>query len=139
MRNRVMNSVRTEVDPWVKDALDHVRAAAQELHVAVSNAAAKRAGATKADLEDLAQKANAVTESAKAAFSPQNEAAKRHLTEAVTQLEATQKHIAEGLKTSGNAFQTSIKKAVTDAQAAVQKVSEAIAAKRSAASTNKPN
>lgn len=130
-------TARTAAEAKVKDALDHVRASAQELHGAMSDAAAKRAGATKADLEALAQKAKAVTEFAKASINSQNEAAKKHLTEAVGKLEATQKHLAEGAKSSGQAFETSVRKAVADARASVQKVSEAIAAKRSAASTKK--
>ncbi len=127
----------SSLDPKVKDALDHVRTAAQELHGAMSDAAAKRAGATKADLEAFAQKAKAVTETAKASISSQNDAAKKHLTDAVTKLEATQKQIAEGLKSSGQKFQTSVSKAVADARASVQKISEAVAAKRSAASAKK--
>ena len=127
----------SSLDPKVKDALDHVRTAAQELHGAMSDAAAKRAGATKADLEAFAQKAKAVTELAKASISSQNDAAKKHLTDAVTKLEATQKQIAEGLKSSGQKFQTSVSKAVADARASVQKISEAVAAKRSAASAKK--
>ncbi len=118
----------------VKDALDHVREAAQELHGTISDAAAKHGGATKADLEAFAQKAKAVTESAKASLSAQQDPAKKHLAEAVTHLEETQKHAAEGLKSSGQAFQNSIKKALADARASVQKVSEAVAAKRSAQS-----
>jgi hypothetical protein len=118
----------------VKDALDHVRAATQELHGAISDAVAKRGGATKADLEALAQKAKAVTESAKGSIGTQQEAGKKHLTEAVTHLEATQKHVAESLKSSGQAFQTSAQKALADARASAQKVSEAVAAKRSALS-----
>ena len=97
------------IDIKIKDALDNVRAAAQELHVAISDAAAKRGGATKADLEAFAQKAKAVTDSVKASIGAQNDATKKHLAEAVTALEATQKHAAEGLKSSGQAFQTSIK------------------------------
>ena len=124
-------------EPKVKDALDHVRAAAQELHGHISDAAAKRAGAAKADLEALGQKAKAVTDSAKASISSQNEAVKKHLTEAVAKLEATQTHVAEGLKASGQAFETSVAKAVADARASVQKISEAVAAKRSAASAKK--
>lgn len=131
-------TVKTAVDTKVKDVLDHIRASAQALHGAMSDAAAKPAGATKADLEAFAQKAKAVTESAKAAVSSQNDAAKKHLTEAVGKLEATQKHVAESLKSSGQAFQTSVRKAVSDARASVQKISEAVAAKRSAASTKKP-
>jgi hypothetical protein len=123
-----------KIETNVKDALDHVRAATQELHGAISDAVAKRGGATKADLEVFAQKAKAVTESAKGSISTQHEAAKKHLTEAVTDLEATQKHVAEGLKSSGQAFQTSVQKALADARASAQKVSEAVAAKRSALS-----
>jgi len=122
-----------KIDSKIKDALDNVRASAQQLHGAISDAAAKRGGATKADLEAFANKAKAVTESAKASIGAQQDVTKKHLTEAVTALEAAQKHAAEGLKNAGQAFQTSIKQAIADARASVQKVSEAVAAKRSAA------
>jgi hypothetical protein len=123
-----------KIETNVKDALDHIRAATQELHGAISDAAAKRGGATKADLEALAQKAKAVTESAKGSISTQRDAAKKHLADGVTHLEATQKHIAESLKSSGQSFQTSVQMALADARASAQKISEAVAAKRSAAS-----
>jgi uncharacterized protein (DUF885 family) len=123
-----------KIETNVKDALDHVRAATQELHGAISDAVAKRGGATKADLEVFAQKAKAVTESAKGSISTQHDAAKKHLAEAVTHLEATQKQVAESLKSSGQAFQTSVQKALADARASAQKASEAVAAKRSALS-----
>jgi exonuclease VII small subunit len=115
--------------------LDRVRAAAQELHGAISDAAAKRSGAIKSDVEAVGQKAKAVTESVKASIGVQNEATKKHLKEAVTDLEAVQMHAAEALKNSGQAFQTSIRQTLADARASVQKVSEAVAAKRSAEST----
>ncbi len=123
-----------KIETNVKDALDHIRAATQELHGAISDAAAKRGGATKADLEALAQKAKAVTESAKGSISTQRDAAKKHLADGVTHLEATQKHIAESLKGTGQSLQTSVQKALADARASAQKISEAVAAKRSAAS-----
>jgi Skp family chaperone for outer membrane proteins len=141
---RVYNSSPTgehvmgKMDTNIKDSLDHIRAATQELHGAISDAVAKRGGATKADLEALAQKAKAATESAKGSLSTQQEAAKKHLAEAITHLEATQKHITETLKSSGQAFQTSVQKALADARASAQKVSEAVAAKRSAASAKSP-
>jgi len=116
----------------IKDALDHVRAATQELHGALSDAVAKRGGATKADVEALAQKAKVAVESAKGSITTQNEAAKKHLAEAVTHLEAMQKHVAESLKTSGQAFQTAVQKTLADARASAQKASEAVAARRSA-------
>jgi uncharacterized protein YqgV (UPF0045/DUF77 family) len=115
--------------------LDRVRAAAQELHGAISDAAAKRSGAIKSDVEAVGQKAKAVTESVKASIGVQNEATKKHLKEAVTDLEAVQMHAAEALKNSGQAFQTSIRQTLADARASVQKVSEAVAAKRSAESS----
>ena len=111
--------------------LDQVRAAAQQMHAAISDAAAKRGGAIKADLEAAGQKAKSVAESVKASISAQNEATKKRLTEAVTDLEAMQKHAAEGLKSSGQAFQASIRRTLVDARASVQKVSEALAARRS--------
>ena len=123
-----------KIDSKIKDVLDNVRASAQQLHGAISDAAAKRGGVTKPDLEAFAQKAKAVTDSAKASIGAQQDVTKKHLAEAVTALEAAQKHAAEGLKSSGQAFQASINQAVADARASLQKVSEAIAAKRSAAS-----
>ena len=59
-----------KMDTNIKDVLDHIRAATQELHGAISDAAAKRGGATKADLEALAQKAKAAAEFAKASLAP---------------------------------------------------------------------
>jgi hypothetical protein len=122
-------------DTQVKDAVDKARAAAQELHKAISDAAAKRGGAAKADLQAVPQKAKAAIDSIKSSMGNQNAAAKKQLSEAVTYLEATGKHAAEGVKTSGKEFQTSVRQTIADARAAVQKVSEAVAAKRTADST----
>ena len=122
-----------KIETNVKDALDHIRAATQELHGAISDAAAKRGGATKTDLEALAQKAKAVTESAKGSISTQRDAVKKHLADGVTHLEATQKHVAESLKSSGQSFQTSVQRR-SPTRASAQKISETVAAKRSAAS-----
>jgi hypothetical protein len=121
-------------DTKVKDAVDQVRTAAQELHKAISDAAAKTGGAAKADLQAVQQKAKAATDSIKGSLGAQNAATKKSLTEAVTYLEATGKHAAEGVKSSGKEFQTSVRQTIADARAAVQKVSEAVAAKRTAES-----
>jgi hypothetical protein len=127
-----------KMDTNVKESLDHIRAATQELHGAISDAVAKRGGATKADLEAFAQKAKAAAESAKGSLSAQQDAAKKHLADAITHLEATQQHITDSLKSSGQAFQTSVQKALADARSSAQKISEAVAAKRSVASTKTP-
>jgi hypothetical protein len=122
-------------DTQVKDAVDQVRTAAQELYKAISDAAAKRGGAAKADLEAVPMKAKAAIDSIKGSVTTQNAAARKHLDEAVTFFEATRKHAADGAKTSGKEFQTAVRQTITDARAAVQQVSEAVAAKRTAAAT----
>jgi len=64
-------------------------------------------------------------------------AAKRgECTKSIKSLEATQKHAAESLKSSRNAFQTAVRKALADAHASVQSISAAVAAKRWAESTH---
>ena len=133
MGNQAVKSAPT-ADPKVKNAIDHVRAAAQELHGAISDAMTKRGGATKADLEAFGQKLKATTDSAKATLNNQNAAVKKHMSDAVSQLETTQKHVNDGLKASGKNLQTSVRQALADARASVQKISEAVAAQRSAAS-----
>src|SRR6266542_2858725 len=119
-------------DTQVKDAVDQVRSATQQLHKAISDAAAKRGGAAKADLEAVPMKAKAAIDSIKGSVATQNATAKKHLDEAVTFLEATRKHAAEGVKTTGKEFQTAVRQTIADARAAVQQVSEAVAAKRTA-------
>jgi hypothetical protein len=119
----------------VKDAVDHVRTSAQELYKAISDAAAKRGGAAKADLEAVPMKAKAAIDSIKGSVATQNADAKKHLDQAVTFFEATRKHAADGVKTSGKEFQSAVRQTIADARAAVQQVSEAVAAKRAAAAT----
>jgi hypothetical protein len=122
-------------DTQVKDAIDQVRAAAQELHKAISDAAAKRGGAAKADLEAVPMKAKAAIDSIKSSGAAANAAAKKHLDAAVTFFEATRTHAADGVKATGKEFQTAVRQTIADARAAVQQVSEAVAAKRTAAAT----
>jgi hypothetical protein len=122
-------------DTQVKDTVDQVRSATQQLHKAISDAAAKRGGAVKADLQAVPQMAKAPVDSIKGSMPAQNEAAKKRLGEAVTYLEATGKHAADGVKSSGKDFQTAVRQTIADARTAVQKVSEAVAANRTAEST----
>ena len=122
-------------DTQVKGAVDQVRSATQQLHNAISDAAAKRGGAVKADLQAVPQMAKAAVDSIKGSMTTQNEAAKKRLAEAVTYLEATGKHAADGAKSSGKEFQTAVRQTIADARAAAQKVSEAVAANRTAEST----
>jgi hypothetical protein len=118
----------------VKDALDHTRTAAQELHGALSDAAAKRGGAIKSDIEAIPLKAKAIADSLRSSLGAQSAATKRSLSEAMTYLEATGTHATEAIKSSGQTAERSIQQAITDARASVQKISEAVAAKRSASS-----
>jgi hypothetical protein len=122
-------------DTQVKDAVDQVRSATQQLHKAISDAAAKRGGAVKADLQAVPQMARAAVDSIKGSMAAQSDVAKKSLSEAVTQLEAAAKHAADGAQSSGKEFQTAVRQTIADARAAAQKASEAVAANRAAAST----
>lgn len=123
--------VTIEIDPNVKAALDHVRSATQELYKAISDAAAKNDGATTADLEVFAQNAKSLAGIVSSAIiNAQNDTVKKALADAAAYLQATQQDSAEALRTTGQALQTSIQKALSDARACVQKVSEAVAAAR---------
>lgn len=119
-------------NPEVKGALDGVRTATQQLHKALSDAAAKKGGAVKADIEAVPQMAQAAAASLKSSMGVQNAAVKKQLTDALVNLEATQKHAGESLKTTGQAFQVSVKQALSDSRAAARKISDAVAATRSA-------
>jgi len=122
-------------DAAVRDALDHVRTATQELHRAISETLAKRANATKAEVEGVIRKAKDAADSAKSTMRARQETAqgavKQQLTQAIDKLEAVEKHASESLKSSGDAFHASLAKALADARASVQNVSEAVAARRS--------
>ena len=116
--------------PNVKDALDHARTAAQELHGALSDAVTRRGGAVKADLEALPLKARAIAQSVAGSLDAQATATKHTLADAIAALEATATHAAQALKSSGHAAE----QAISDARASVEKISEAVAAKRAALS-----
>jgi hypothetical protein len=122
-------------DTEIKDAIDQVRSATQQLHKAISDAAAKRGGAVTADLQAVPQMAKAAVDSIRGSMAAQNEAARKRLAEAVTYLEATGKHAADGVRSSGKEFQTAVRQTIADARAAAQKVSEAVAATRREGST----
>lgn len=77
------DKARTNTKSNGNDSLDRVRAAAQELHGAISDAAAKRGEAMKADLQSIAPKVKAVTASLEESLGAQSEAIKKHLAEAV--------------------------------------------------------
>jgi hypothetical protein len=62
-------------DTQVKDAVDQDRSATQQLlHKAISDAAAKRGGAVKADLQAVPQMAKAAADSIKGSMAAQNDA-----------------------------------------------------------------
>ena len=130
-------SATAEAHTKVRDALDHARAAAQELHGALSDAVAERGRAMEGDLEALPVKAEAIAKSIGASLDARAAATRQAVGEAVAYLEATAVHTTQAIRRSGHAAEQSIREAVGDARAAVQKISEAVAAKRSAASTHK--
>jgi hypothetical protein len=114
------------------DSFDRIRAAAQELHGAISDAAAKHGQAVKDHLEAIPRRAAALVESVKAVVDVRTEITKKHLDELAQDLEATEQHVAESLKSNGQAFHTALRQALADSRSAVTKISEIVAARRSA-------
>jgi gas vesicle protein len=130
-------SAKSGMETKVKDAIDNLRSAAQDLHKQITDAAAKKSGATKADLTALTEKAKSLVQSAKASINTQQGNVAKHLTDAVKHLEATQANLSDSLKATGTAVDTSVKKVLAEARASAQKLSEAVADKRAANSTKK--
>ena len=126
-----------EAQTKIKDALDHGRAAAQELHGALSDAVGIGSKAMKSDLEALAHKATAIADSIGSSLEAQADATKTGIGEAVAYLQGAAQHTAQAVKSSGHDAERSIRQAIGDARAALQKISEAVAEKRSAAPTGK--
>ena len=114
------------------DPLSKARAAAQDLHAALSDAASKRGGAAKADLEAVQAKTRTLIDSLKTSVSTQDEAARKYINEAMVNLESARKHAVEGAKSFGETFQGSVRKALADARASAQSISEALAEERAA-------
>jgi hypothetical protein len=119
------------------DPLSKARAAAQDLHATLSDAASRRAGAAKADLEAVQEKTRTLIDSLKTSASTKQEAARKHIDEAMVNLESARKHAAEGAKSFGESFQGSVRKALAEARASAQNISEALAEQR--ASSSKKN
>jgi hypothetical protein len=119
-----------QADVRVRDALDHARAAAQDLHAALTDAVARRGGAVRADFEALPLKARAIAEQVGHSLEIENIIARHALGEALTLLDATHNDIAGALKTSGQATEALIRQAIADARKSVDKISEAVAARR---------
>lgn len=130
-------SAKSGAEAKVKDAIDNLRSAAQDLHRQITDAAARKSGATKADLAALTEKAKSLAKSVKASIDIQQGNVAKHLTDAITHLEATQANLSDSLKATGAGFDASVKKVLVEARASVQKLSEAVAEKRAANSAKK--
>ena len=128
-------STTAEAQTKVRDALDHARSAAQELHGALSDAVAMHSEAIKGNLEALPLKANTIADSIENSLDAQAATTKQAIREAVGYLKATAKYAAQALNSSGHEAERSIQRAIIDARASVQKISEAVAAKRTVEST----
>lgn len=117
----------------VKDALDHARDAAQELHGALTDAVTQRGGALKGHIEALSARARALGESVALSLENQGAQSKHAVAEAIGYLEATGTHLTEALENTGDTAEGLLQHAIADLRTALQKLSEAIAARRSAA------
>ena len=122
----------------LKQALDEARAAAQDLHGALSDAVARRGGAIKADLEPIPLQATAIAEQLQHALGAPGKVDNAAFDRAIAHLEATSAHVAKALKSSGKVAETAVRHALADARTSVQSLSEAVAVNRSATSQTSP-
>lgn len=120
-----------------KDPIADIRVAAQELHGAISDAAAKSGQAIKDHLQSIGPTVRSLVTSVKAELGTQTDVAKHHLAEAVRNLESAEAQIATSVKATGEALQTATRQALADSRNAVQKISEVVATTRSAQATPK--
>jgi hypothetical protein len=130
-------SAKSGAEAKVKDAIDNMRSAAQDLHKQIIDAAAKKSGATKADIAALTEKAKSLAKSVRASIDTQQGNVAEHLNDAIKHLEATQANLSDSLKATGAGFDTSVKKVLAEARASVQRLSEAVAERRAANSAKK--
>ncbi len=113
------------------DSFDRIRAAAQELHGAISDAAAKHGQTVKHHLEAIPHRAAKLAASVKALVGVRTELTQKHLNELAKHLEATERHVAESLKHDGQAFHSSLRQALVDSRSAVTKITDIVADRRS--------
>ncbi len=123
---------RTNTDPFAG-----IRIAAQDLHSAISDAATQRGQVIKDRLQAIAPTVSPLIASIKTVIGAQTEIAKKHLAEAIEKFEGAEAQIAVTLKTTGQAFHIALQQALADSRSAVQKISEVVAATRSARATPK--
>ena len=114
------------------ESFDRIRAAAQELHGAISDAAVKHGQAVKDHLESIPRRAASLIASVKAVVDVRTDITKKHLNELVQDLEATEQHVGESLKSDGQAFHTALRQALDNSRSAVTKITDIVAARRSA-------
>lgn len=118
-------------------SLDSIRATAQGLHSAISDAAVEHGAARMDRLLAAAPSPALIIAALRPVIGEQPETAKTQLTEVIALLEGAEAQIDTCLKSTGQAFHTAVRQALADSRSAVQKISEVVAAARSARATLK--
>ena len=117
--------------------LDHIATAAKALHGAIAEAVDRHGQAARDHLVSIPKQAEAVIASVKGLVDIRTEITKKHLNELVRDLEATEQHIAESLRSDGQAFHTAVRQALDASKSAITKISEIVTARRSAISSER--
>ena len=132
---QVMERASQKPEVTVKDALDNVRLAAQQLHGAIIAALGKQMGATSTDIEALARRAKDSAAMARSAARERYEAAeaeiRKRLSEAADKLDAAGRETTASVQKSGRELRDSLMQALAQARASAADISNAVAAKRS--------
>jgi hypothetical protein len=115
----------------IKDALDHARSEAQELHKQVEANTARDHAALKADLVKAGAKAQQLANSLKSAVDGQRSDAAQHIKDATKQLEDAAKHTHDVADASASQLKDHNKALLSKIHSAAQSLSHAVASTRS--------
>lgn len=121
----------------LKDALEHARSEAQQLHQRLDAATTQHTAALRTELQKSVEHAEAIAATLRESSSKQSAEAKRHVDEAATAL----RDAADQAKTAATAGETQIKNAAAAANARVREalssITQAVAENRASATAGK--
>jgi len=115
----------------IKDALDHARSEAQELHKQIEANTAKDHAALKADLVNAGAKAQKLADSLKTVVDGHRSDAAQHIKDAAKQLEDAAKHTRDVADASASQLKDHNKALLSKIHSAAQSLSHAVASTRS--------
>lgn len=115
----------------IKDALDHARSEAQDLHKNIEASTAKDHAALRAEIQSTAARAQQLAGSLKTVVDGQRSDAKQHIKDAIAQLDDAAKHAGDVASASAAQLKELNAAMLAKVRDAVQSLSHAVASQRS--------